>query len=225
MRREWGRFCVYGSALGLFVLAAGTALAHQPRLVGDKPSIEVRTPEVSQAFYARLAGGPQTYYIRSDKPLRLYLNLLVADQPGIDTDYQAILYHTDDSPANVIARLDGPSFAWKPFYEPFGGDRYLLGPEFDRDMPAGTYIVVVTSADNHGKYALAIGKKESFPIGEIIRTIGVLPRLKKEFFGKSPLTGFFNLSGAFLVLVAGGIAGLVALFFLIRRRKRRRTRP
>jgi hypothetical protein len=80
-------------------------------------------------------------------------------------------------------------------------------------MPAGTYVVVVTSSDNAGKYALAVGKKESFPIGEIIRTIGVLPRLKKEFFGKSPLTAFFNLSGAFLVLVAGGIAGLGALFF------------
>jgi hypothetical protein len=213
MRRESEHPSVAAAVLLLLLLAAAPALAHQPRLVGSKPSVEVRNPEVSQAFYARLEGGPQSYYIRSDKPLRLYLNLLVADQPGIDTDYRAVLYRGDVAPDNVIARLDGPGFAWKPFYEPFGGDHYLLGPELDQDMPAGTYVVVVTSSDNAGKYALAVGKKESFPIGEIIRTIGVLPRLKKEFFGKSPLTGFFNLSGAFLVLVAGGIAGLGALFF------------
>ncbi len=213
MRRDPEFPRVIGALLLLLILAAAPALAHQPRLVGSKPSIEVRKPEVSQAFYARLEGGPQSYYIRSDKPLRLYLNLLVADQPGIDTDYRAVLYRGDTTPDNVIARLDGPGFVWKPFYEPFGGDHYLRGPEFDQDMPAGTYVVVVTSSDNAGKYALAVGKKESFPIGEIIRTIGVLPRLKKEFFGKSPLTGFFNLSGAFLVLVAGGIAGLGALFF------------
>jgi hypothetical protein len=37
------------------------AFAHQPRLVDDRPSIIVRDPEISQAFYARSAGNPQTY--------------------------------------------------------------------------------------------------------------------------------------------------------------------
>ena len=57
-------------AFALFVLAAGAAFAHQPRLVNDRPSIIVRDPEISQAFYARLAGDPQTYDIRSDAPPR-----------------------------------------------------------------------------------------------------------------------------------------------------------
>lgn len=198
---------------GMVLLAAGAGLAHQPRLVGDKPSIEVKNPEISQAFYARLSGGAQSYYIRSAESFHLYLNLLVADQPGSDTDYRAVVYRGSDAPDNVLARLDGRAAPWRKFFEPFGGDRYLLGPELDRDVSAGTYVVVVTSPDNQGRYALAVGKKESFPIGEIVRTIGVLPRLKSEFFGKSPLTGFFNLSGAFLLLVAGGAAGLALLFF------------
>jgi len=196
----------------LFLLAAGTALAHQPRLIDDKPSIEVRNPEVSQAFYARLAGKPQTYIIRSQVPLRLYVNLLVPDMPGIETDYEAVITSKEDSADNVLARLDGKTYTWRPFFEPFGGDHYKLGPEYDENVPAGMYTVVVSSPDNQGKYVLAVGKIEKFPPKEMARTMVTLPKLKK-YFGKSPLTAYFNLSGAFLLIVVGAIAGLAVLFF------------
>jgi len=194
------------------LLAAGTAFAHQPRLVGDRPSIEVRDPEISQAFYARLAGNPQTYYIRSEVPLRLYVNLLVPDIPGIETDYEAVISREGEEGGEVLARLDGKAYAWRPFFEPFGGDRYKLGPEYDQQVPAGSYTVVVSSLDNVGKYVLAIGKIEKFPPKEMARTIVALPKLKK-YFGKSPWTAYFNLSGAFLLLAIGAAAGLAALFF------------
>jgi len=199
-------------ALALFVLAAGAAFAHQPRLVDDRPSIIVRNPEISQAFYARLAGNPQTYYIRSDVPLRLYINLLVPDIPGVETDYEAAVFRETDGKEELLARLDGKTYAWRPFYEPFGGDRYLLGPEYDELVPAGGYTVVVTSADNTGKYVLAVGKIEKFPPKEMARTIVALPKLKR-YFGKSPWTAFFNLSGAMLLAAVGAVAGLAALFF------------
>ncbi len=194
------------------LVAAGPAFAHQPRLVGDRPLIEVRDPEISQAFYARLNGNPQTYDIRSDVPLRLYVNLLVPDIPGIETDYEAVISRETEGGGEVLARLDGKDYAWRPFFEPFGGDRYLLGPEFDEPVPAGAYTVVVSSPDNAGKYVLAVGKIEKFPPKEMARTIVALPKLKK-FFGKSPWTAYFNLSGAFLLVTIGAIAGLTALFF------------
>jgi hypothetical protein len=201
------------AAVVLFALfAAGTVFAHQPRLVGDRPSIEVRDPEISQAFYARLAGNPQTYYIRSEAPLRLYVNLLVPDIPGIETDYEAVIARETEGAGEVLARLDGKAYAWRPFFEPFGGDRYKLGPEFDEQVPAGSYTVVVSSPDNAGKYVLAVGKIEKFPPKEMVRTIVALPKLKK-YFGKSPWTAFFNLSGAFLLVTVGAVAGLAALFF------------
>jgi hypothetical protein len=201
------------SAVVLFTLiAVGTAFAHQPRFVGDRPSIEVRDPEISQAFYARLAGNPQTYYIRSEAPLRLYVNLLVPDIPGIETDYEAVIARETEGGREVLARLDGKAYAWRPFFEPFGGDRYKLGPEFDEQVPAGSYTVVVSSPDNAGKYVLAVGKIEKFPPKEMARTIVALPKLKK-YFGKSPWTAFFNLSGAFLLVTVGAVAGLAALFF------------
>ena len=96
-------------AFPLFVLAAGAAFAHQPRLVDDRPSIIVRDPEISQAFYARLAGNPQRYYIGGDTPLRLYVNLLVPDIPGIETDYEATVFRETDGKKELLARRDsGP---------------------------------------------------------------------------------------------------------------------
>ena len=195
-----------------FLIAGGPVLAHQPRLVDNRPAIEVRNPEISQAFYARLSGEPQTYHIRSQVPLRLYVNILVPEMPGIETDYEAVIYRTEAAAECILARLDGKAYDWRPFFEPFGGDHYRLGPEFDQDVPAGTYTVVVSSPDNQGKYALAIGKIEKFPPGEMARTIVTLPKLKK-YFGKSPWTAYFNLSGAFLLLAVGVVVGLGALFF------------
>jgi hypothetical protein len=211
MRGRKERFAALCLVLGPLI-AAGPAFAHQPRLVGDRPSIEVRDPEISQAFYARLAGGPQTYYIRSEVPLRLYVNLLVPDIPGIETDYEASIYRETEGRQELLVRLDGKTYAWRPFFEPFGGDRYKLGPEYDEKVPAGAYTVVVTSPDNLGKYVLAVGKIEKFPPREMLRTVVALPGLKR-YFGKSPWTAFFNLSGAFLLLTLGALAGLAALFF------------
>jgi len=202
---------IHGFVLMFFVIA-GAVLAHQPRLVGDKPSTEVRDPEISQAFYARLAGNPQSYYIRSEIPLRLYVNLLVPDLTGIETDFEAVIYRETETPEGVLTLMDGKAFAWRPFFEPFGGDHYLVGPEYEEEVPAGSYVVVVSSPDNQGKYVLAVGKTEKFPLGEMARTLVTLPKLKK-YFGKSPLTAYFNLSGVFLLLVGGAVGGLAALFF------------
>jgi len=121
----------------VFLLIAGRAFAHQPRFVDGRPLIEVRHPEISQAFYARLAGNPQMYRIRSETPLRLYVNILVPDLPGIEADYEAVISRQADPRDPILARLDGKACEWRPFYEPFGGDHYMLGPEFDEQVLAG----------------------------------------------------------------------------------------
>ena len=202
-------------AFTLVVLAAAAApgFAHQPRLVGTRPFTEVQKPEISQAFYGRLDHSPHLYRIRSDRPFNLYINTLVPDLPNIEKDVSAEIFKDRDAAENSIKKLDGPSFLWTAFFEPFGGDAYFRGPEYEETVGPGTYWIRVTSPDNAGKYVLAVGKKESFSPGEMLRTIALLPRLKKEFFEKSPLTGFWNLTGAFLLVVIGGFGGLAALFF------------
>ena len=208
-------------SMGLFFIPSS---AHQPRIVGNLTLIEVKNPDISQAFYAKLNGSPQVYGIVSDKPFRLYVNLLVPALPDIDTDVSAQVYSGSEAPENLLKKLDGPSFAWTKFFERFGGDTYLKGPEYEEPVSAGTYLIKVTSPDNQGKYAVAIGTEEKFPPGEILRTILVLPKLKKVFFEKSPLTAYFNLSGVFLLVVIGAVLGISALFLIFLRKRRSRIR-
>jgi hypothetical protein len=63
---------------------------------------------------------------------------------------------------------------------------------------AGSYEIHVSSPDNQGKYVLAVGAVEAFPLPELIKTYAVLPRLKSEFFEKSPFSAYNNIMGIFL---------------------------
>jgi hypothetical protein len=194
--------------------------AHQPRLVGNETQVMVEQPEISKAYYGRLSGKPATYHIKSTEPFRLYVNILVPDMEGIDKDVSVKILKQGE----VISILDGSQYVWMQFHEPFAGDNYYKGPEFASEQDAGAYDIEVYSPDNQGKYALAVGDREVFPLGELIRTYAVLPRLKSEFFSKSPFSAYFNIMGIFLtviLVVAGAISVLVFYGIrLIRKRLR-----
>jgi len=196
--------------------------AHQPRLVGNETNIVVDQPEISKAYYGSLSGKPATYRIESTESFRLYVNILVPDIEGIDKDVSVkILKH-----GTVISILDGIEHDWTQFYEPFAGDHYFRGSEYIQEQDAGTYEIEVYSPDNQGKYVLAIGDREAFPLGELVRTYVVLPRLKSEIFGKSPFSAYFNIMGIFLavILVIAGVI-LITVFYsikLIRKRNRQK---
>ena len=161
----------------------GVAYAHQPKLVTEPGVTRVEKPEVSQAFYARLSGEPAVYEIVSPDTFYLYVNILVPNEVGIPTDLSVAVTRGSDT----VCVLDGPAHSWTEFYEPFGGDSYLMGPEQRLRVGPGTYIATVSRPGNEGRYVLAIGEREEFPPKEIIRVIGVMPRLKRDFFGKSPI--------------------------------------
>jgi hypothetical protein len=50
----------------------------------------------------------------------------------------------------------------------------------------GVYRIQVSNVENRGKYVLAVGELEKFPPKVILRTLITLPKLKRDFFGKSP---------------------------------------
>ena len=88
----------------------------------------------------------------------------------------------------IIEVRDGKNFAWWEWYEPFGRNWYWIGPEVgeefksDREYTAGTYYVRVYNSENEGRYVLAVGDKEKFPLPVIARTILVLPKINREFW-------------------------------------------
>lgn len=73
----------------------------------------------------------------------------------------------------------------------------------------------MSSPDNLGKYVLVGGEKESFPPGEMARTLAVIPKLKKGYFDKPAWTAYLNRVGLFLggtiAVVAGIVIGVVLL--------------
>jgi hypothetical protein len=204
----------------LFVLFLSicAVAAHQPRVdIGTNTTVSnpiiVENPEISQAFYGNLKGNPDYYQITSDKPFELYLNLLVPASPGLGGSLPSL--QVTDSSGKIILTLNGATSAWTPYFEEFGGDYYLKGPEATQNVPAGTYNIKVFNANNQGKYSLAIGKIEAFPADESLKAIINLPILKEQFFGKPVTVLFLEFFG--IILALGTIMVLFVMTIMSRK--------
>ncbi len=183
------------------VFSSSQVTAHQPRLITDEQTVDIKKPEISQAFYSTLKGQPDVYQIKVDDDFLLYLSILVPDLPNIQKDISAkVMLIDEQGNKDLLFTMHGETHHWEEFYEPFAGDHYYQGPEKEKTMSAGLYRVEVFSPSNMGKYVLSIGKEESFTFSETLHTLKSLPVLKKDFFEKSPLTAFFNLIGLFLLI-------------------------
>jgi hypothetical protein len=68
-------------------------------------------------------------------------------------------------------------------------------------VESGTYDIIVTSANNDSSYSLAIGQIESFDAKEWLNALHLIPRIKREFFNKSPLDFIFSPMGWGTILV------------------------
>ncbi len=205
-------------AISMIMLVDPVA-AHQPIVPRAANSIDVTDPTISKAYYAELKGQPDTYHITSDASFPLYLNVLVPAISGVTEDYTLTIVK-DGQPWAVLAP---GSEAWKVFDEPFGGDRYLMGPEYRQGVPSGHYDVVVSSPDNVGKYVLSVGEIESFPMSEILRTMTTMVAVK-QYFGKPAIavleSPFISVP---LVVVLLTIVAVTWLILLMRRRRSQRT--
>jgi hypothetical protein len=175
--------------------------------------IVVQNPEISQAFYGNLNGQPDYYKITSDKPFELFVNILVPQSPGISSDF--VSAQVTDSSGKPIAMLDGTKSEWTPMFEEFGGDYYLQGPEFTKNVSAGTYYIKVFNANNTGKYSIAIGAIESFPPDESLKALFTIPLLKEQIFGKPVTALFFEFVG--IILALGTIMVLFAMLIISRK--------
>lgn len=186
------------------LVAASPAVAHQPHVVGDAARVAVSDPEISKAYYGRLPGVPARYEIVSRRPFTLYAQITVPDISGARRDYRLTILGPD---GRVLAQLSTPSSHWKRFFEPFGGDHYLTGPEYRRHVPAGHYIVQVARPTNRGTYVLAIGEAEQWGPIEALSALIALPTIKHDYFHQSVLQ-------AWLTRTVPAIAVLVALILL-----------
>ena len=205
----------------------GAAYAHQPRIsFGAKHSlfnpIVIKNPEVSKAYYGRLTAEPDYYRIDSSAPYQLYLNILVPDLRDSKLDMSVDVI----SDNKTLLSLKGKGYKWERFFEPVARDNYLKGPELDWRLRQGTYFIKIYNKGNTGKYSLAVGKIESFPLPEVIKMAFTLPVIKVRFFNKPAYSAFLTPAGLsmliYLMIAAGIMFGGVILIrkYMFRRIKR-----
>ena len=195
----------------LFVCTSSFAFAHQPRIVESRLTT-VTDPEVSKAYYGKLTGEPDIYMINASASFDLYVGVLVPDIAGQKKDVSVAIIKNGDI-AHPLATLDGINFEWKQFYEPFGADTYWMGPEYKARAEAGTYEIRVWSSNNDSKYSLAIGEIEAFDFEEGMNALTLIPQLKKDFWGESPINFISSPFGWGLIIVMYLLAGIVGLIY------------
>lgn len=163
------------------------AFGHKPVIVKTNSSkekpVQIKKPEISYAYYGRLAGWDHYYRIESSKPFLLYVNILVPDySPKAEPIGQHDMSFEVWKDSILLFSAEGMKSNWKRFYEKYGHDNYYLGPEFEQKVDPGTYIIRVYNSNNTGKYSLAVGKKEKFTIFSLAGALFKAKSLDRWFF-------------------------------------------
>lgn len=187
--------------LTLFLSLSASVFAHQPRLaLFDNPDITsptiIENPEVSQVFYGTLDGQPEYYSLSLDRETSSLIEILA---PITENNFSSV--EVIDENNMSIGILKAEDFK-EVYFEEFGGDFYINGPEIEKILPPGDYTLKVFNKTNIGKYALVVGTKESFPFLESLKTILILPIIKELFFDKPVLEIFLTLLGIFILITS-----------------------
>lgn len=202
----------------LFLLIASTpVLAHQPRIT-EQAITSVIDPEVSKAYYAQLTGEPQTYVINATESFNLYVNILVPDILGQMKDVTVTIFKNGDT-THPMATLGGSSPEWKYFFEPFGYDAYWQWSEYKSKVGSWIYSIRVSSPYNNSKYSLAVGEIENFDFHEIINTLSLIPKIKRDFFNESPMNFIFSPIGSWTIIILYICSFVFGIFFRLSLKK------
>lgn len=184
---------------------------YQPRLVFSQVGdIQIKNPEVSQAFYDDLKGKPRDFFVDSSQGFQLYVNLMVPEPANASGRYSARIFSEQQ-----IAELDGGSFVWQEFYDSYTRDYYSKGPEFSQQVPAGKYKIEVYSSDNKGKYVLVIGEKETYSAISLLNVFWQIPFLKITFLKTSIVQFFLTPIGIAGIGIMGAVLIFLALIYFV----------
>jgi hypothetical protein len=187
----------------LFISLAIPLFAHQPNYVAKRTRIVDAEPSISKAYYGELDGQGAVYQISSESTFELYLNIL---SPYADEAFRDFSVLVEDNKGAVIGMLNDPLVDWTRWFEEFAGDWYWQGPELKMQLPPGRYVIIVQNPTRSGKYVLAIGEDESFPLREMLQTLKELYWVKTRFFDE-PWYGIYRgIVGRYLMYTSLAIS-------------------
>ena len=142
--------------LFLFLVLIIPVNAHIPELVLEdrnytEDPVLVTEPEISYAYYGKLQGATQSYKIVNEEPFILYVGLLVPYVGQEETS--EVEFHIWNNGQKIYMAHNYTN--WTLWYEEYGGDWYLWGPEYEALVEPGEYIIEVHSKTNTEDYVLA----------------------------------------------------------------------
>ncbi len=194
----------------LICSVSATSFAHKPELVSEYLSqrIVVENPEVSKAYYGVFDSSvsSQEFVIESDTEFELYANFLlpINENSVMDKRMTMQIFKGEE----LLTVLSGAGYEWTEFFEPFGYDQYLMGPEFESVVSDGTYRIVLSMDEGVelvdgevNSYSVAIGKIEDFGWEETLDTYRLIPKIKTQIFDKTGADFVLSPLGGFLVLI------------------------
>lgn len=206
-------------------LAPLSSDAHQPRLAIGGTQITVENAMLSQAFYGRTPKGTVTYTLNEQEPFELFVQVLVPDQSGVQTqlDLSVVKINVDGTTTPVSTIVRGSEMTWTRFYEPFGMDAYLQGPSIRQSVDAGTYSVRVTSVQEGEPYVFVVGEKEFFTAREFREAMRMLPEIKREVFGLTGISVYINGFTLFFAGIVLVIIVIVIIAVVVKRSRRKKS--
>lgn len=206
----------------IFFSSVLSAEAHVPVLVSQdslKDITQIEDPTLSQAFYGQLDGFPHTYEIVTTEPFKLFTQILVPDIDSSENTISGIVIKLPEERGRVteVSRLPSKDASWEPQYEPFGGDTYRHGPQFETELEPGKYRIEVHTPANTEKYVLVVGKREEMTLG-YFELLGRLIAVKR-FFEKSPIR---IVESPYIYVPLGGVV-LIGFGIWYRRRRQNKV--
>ena len=177
----------------IFILLFPLALfGHQPAINDQNTNslssaYVIEKPEVSKAIYGTLQGEPHYYLIGSEKEFNFYAGITV---PKIDEcptfrKFSFNVIKMNNSEEIIIEQIDGNSFEWWEWFEPYGKKWYWIGPEIGAEFKSitiyepGNYYIKVFNESNTGNYVLATGDIEKFGPLVIAKLPLIMPKVNK----------------------------------------------
>ena len=188
------------------------AFAHQPNYVGNRIKITDTEPSISRAYYGELTGQEAEYKLVAQSSFELYLNVLSPYKAEAFRDFSVVV---KDGKGTIIGMLNNPSVGWTRWYEEYAGDWYWQGPELRMRLSTGTYTITVQNSSRSGKYVLATGEDEAFPLGEMLHTLKELYLVKTKFFEEPWYSIYGGVVGRYLIYTSFVVLLIAAMIVWI----------
>ncbi len=203
----------YGIALVVIGLAFSHSLfAYVARIVpAGEASVSITSLEQSQYFFDTLAGSPRPYLFELSQPAELKAFLMVPAASNQNGRYSFRLFLVGATEERQILAADAAAAEWQETYDALMREYFLKGPEVNQQLEPGKYRLEVYSAENVGKYVLALGDKDAYTLNSLLPFYWQIPQLKMRFFETSILEFFLTPFSLAIAVLVGVLLILIAL--------------